>query len=135
VVITSNSEKSLPEPFLRRCVYYHIPSPDPVQRREIVWRREAPFSRRTILFPEAMALFDRVREQLGRAPGTAELLAWLDVLEDRVRFVEAEKGAPLASIHQDSRILDNSFVVIAKTKEDLECANAEISSVLAVAAS
>ena len=28
VVITSNSEKSLPDPFLRRCIYYHIPFPE-----------------------------------------------------------------------------------------------------------
>ena len=26
--MTSNSEKNLPAPFLRRCVYYHISKPD-----------------------------------------------------------------------------------------------------------
>jgi MoxR-like ATPase len=28
VIITSNSEKGLPDAFLRRCVYYHLPFPD-----------------------------------------------------------------------------------------------------------
>ena len=28
IVLTSNSEKNLPDPFLRRVVYYHIPFPD-----------------------------------------------------------------------------------------------------------
>jgi MoxR-like ATPase len=37
VVITSNSEKHLPEAFLRRCVYHHIAFPDDkLQRRELV---------------------------------------------------------------------------------------------------
>ena len=36
VIMTSNSEKNLPEPFLRRCVFYHIPFPDKEQLLEIV---------------------------------------------------------------------------------------------------
>jgi len=37
--MTSNSEKSLPEPFLRRCIFYHIPFPDPDQLMEIALRK------------------------------------------------------------------------------------------------
>src|SRR5262249_37805626 len=59
VVITSNSEKSLPEPFLRRCVFHHIKSPDDARRREILSRRQHPFTRRGPVFEEAMRLFDR----------------------------------------------------------------------------
>jgi MoxR-like ATPase len=29
LVLTSNSEKNLPDAFLRRCIYYHIPFPRP----------------------------------------------------------------------------------------------------------
>ena len=36
MVITSNSEKNLPAPFLRRCVYYHIPKPDKARFAEIL---------------------------------------------------------------------------------------------------
>ena len=36
VIITSNVERQLPEAFLRRCVFYHIPFPKTVTLREIV---------------------------------------------------------------------------------------------------
>src|ERR1700730_1708267 len=57
LVITSNSEKSLPEPFLRRCVFHHIRSPDDQRRREIIERRQHPFVQRKELFDGAMQFF------------------------------------------------------------------------------
>ncbi len=39
VVFTSNSEKQLPDAFLRRCVYYHIEEPDKDRLLEIVSAR------------------------------------------------------------------------------------------------
>ena len=42
LILTSNSEKNLPEAFLRRCVFYHIPFPTPERLRFIVSRRLAP---------------------------------------------------------------------------------------------
>lgn len=125
VVITSNSEKSLPEPFLRRCVYHHIPAPDAKRRREIVERRRAPFAQRGGLFDEAMTLFGRVHGSLGRAPGTAELLAWLDVLETLVRRAEAAGGA-VAALETEPAILRASLRALAKTQEDLESAEVEL---------
>jgi MoxR-like ATPase len=35
VIMTSNSEKNLPDAFLRRCVFYHIPFPDQEQLGKI----------------------------------------------------------------------------------------------------
>ncbi len=35
VVLTSNSEKNLPDAFVRRCVFYHIPFPDKAAMLEI----------------------------------------------------------------------------------------------------
>ena len=34
VIMTSNSEKNLPEPFLRRCIYFHIEFPSHAQLRD-----------------------------------------------------------------------------------------------------
>jgi MoxR-like ATPase len=39
VIITSNSDKVLPPPFLRRCIYYEIPFPDPADLAQILSRR------------------------------------------------------------------------------------------------
>ncbi|MFM8485778.1 MAG: AAA family ATPase, partial [Bacteroidota bacterium] len=35
VIMTSNSEKNLPDAFLRRCVFYHIPFPNQEQLGKI----------------------------------------------------------------------------------------------------
>jgi MoxR-like ATPase len=39
VIITSNSEKNLPDPFLRRCIYFDIPYPTPDDLRAILVAR------------------------------------------------------------------------------------------------
>lgn len=39
IVLTSNSEKKLPDAFLRRCVYFHIPDPEGQHLRDIVFSR------------------------------------------------------------------------------------------------
>ena len=36
LVLTSNSEKALPDPFLRRCIFYHIPPPEGETLQRIV---------------------------------------------------------------------------------------------------
>ena len=124
VVITSNSEKTLPEPFLRRCVYHHIPAPDEKRRREIIAKRQHPFTTREPLFGQAMAFFEQVREQLSRAPGTAELLAWLDVLDGMITRAEADPGALKVTSLQGR--LRPSLGVLAKTEEDLHKITGEL---------
>jgi MoxR-like ATPase len=127
VVITSNSEKSLPEPFLRRCVYHHIPTPDRARREEIVRRRNAAFARseRGPQFSEAMDLFEDLRTRLSRSPGAAELLAWLDALDRLIPLPQS--GAP-SSIRTYPERLKTSLSVLAKTREDLEMAKSAVAS-------
>jgi MoxR-like ATPase len=119
VIITSNSEKSLPEPFLRRCIFHHIEAPDAGRRRDIIARRQHPFARRQELFTEAMDLFESLREALGRSPGTAELLAWLDVLDAEVQ----RAVSPVTTL---KGLVRPSLGILAKTREDLERAQAEL---------
>lgn len=84
VVITSNSEKHLPDAFLRRCIYYDIPFPDRERLEEIVARRIAAFSAgRCNLLDSALELFSVLRSDrvgLQKRPGTAELINWLSIL-------------------------------------------------------
>src|SRR5262249_18563233 len=44
IVLTSNSEKNLPDTFLRRCVYYNIPFPDRDRLVKIVMSRIGGFA-------------------------------------------------------------------------------------------
>ncbi|WP_367154614.1 AAA family ATPase [Methylomonas sp. HYX-M1] len=91
IVITSNSEKGLPEPFLRRCVYYHMQPPNPDQLKSIVDKRldNSTHPQAVTLSPEArhhsIAFFqflkDAERVSLEKPPSTAELLNWLLILD------------------------------------------------------
>jgi MoxR-like ATPase len=42
VIITSNQERDLPPPFLRRCAFYHIPDPDFTRMAKIIRARVFP---------------------------------------------------------------------------------------------
>ena len=81
VFITSNSERRLPEPFLRRCVYHHIPF-----ERNLVWKavqkRKVEYNDLDENFLElAVKRFMELREQtLRKRPATGELLVWLRIL-------------------------------------------------------
>jgi MoxR-like ATPase len=81
VVITSNSEKSLPDPFLRRCIYYHIPFPDSDKRLgDILLSRVTQFSAtRGPLAADAVTFFQRLRARTAPKAKTspAELIDWL----------------------------------------------------------
>jgi len=80
VVITSNSEKNLPDPFLRRCIYYHIPFPSPDRLSDILLSRVAQFTRtRGRLVDDAVAFFTRLRDRgiVKRKISPAELIDWL----------------------------------------------------------
>ena len=80
VVLTSNSERDLPDAFLRRCVYYNIPFPSPKRLEQIVAQQLQDFPADSLLCREAIALFQRLREPrsgLRKKPATAELLLWL----------------------------------------------------------
>lgn len=81
VIITSNSEKDLPEAFLRRCIYYNIPFPKPDRLKEIV-SNHLDLASDSKFLQDAIALFERLRKSgLRKKPATAELLSWLLALQ------------------------------------------------------
>ena len=84
IIITSNSERRLPEPFLRRCIFHHIEFTQELVRRAVKARRHD--------FPDLSdevqkVAIDRFLELRGtrarKKPATAELLVWLTVLNAR----------------------------------------------------
>ncbi|MEM6625116.1 MAG: MoxR family ATPase [Pseudomonadota bacterium] len=88
VILTSNSEKGLPDPFLRRCVYYDIPFPEGDQMAKIVAARVKGVDAGDPMLADALDLFYSLRHdkgltKLAKEPSTAELLNWLHLLLHR----------------------------------------------------
>ncbi|MFN3201902.1 MAG: AAA family ATPase [Bradymonadia bacterium] len=85
VVITSNGEHQLPNAFLRRCVYCHVPFPDTSDLNAIVsgWLGQPQAEWQGPLRVSAVEMFSalRARETLKKKPSTTELLEWVTVLE------------------------------------------------------
>jgi MoxR-like ATPase len=87
VVVTSNREKRLPEPFLRRCLYVRVSFPQTeTELRDIVrknTRATLPEINEAVL-NAAVVSFLRVRERcLGhtqKPPTTSELIDWVRIL-------------------------------------------------------
>ena len=81
VFITSNSERRLPEPFLRRCIYHHIRFDDDIVSKAVE-KRAAEYSNLSPDFLKmAMKRFLALRDRnLRKRPSTGELLVWLRVL-------------------------------------------------------
>ncbi len=116
VVITSNSEKALPEPFLRRCIYYDIPFPDAAQLKDILYSRMPLLvPKHEKLLADALEFFSELRKDKGleRVPSTAELMQWLTViLQDSKAKAE---GARLRDVRE--RALQ-ALPALGKTSEE-----------------
>jgi MoxR-like ATPase len=80
VVITSNSEKELPDAFLRRCLFHYIEFPDPSMMEKIA-KVHFPNLRHNLLSQiVARFYFIRQRHELKKRPSTSELLDWIQAL-------------------------------------------------------
>jgi MoxR-like ATPase len=93
VVITSNSEKELPDAFLRRCIFHYIEFPDQEMMEKIVKVHYPDLE--TKLVREALKRFYWIREVEGlrKKPSTSELLDWIKAL--------ALGGIPVATISSE----------------------------------
>jgi len=80
VVITSNSEKELPDAFLRRCIFHYIEFPDEGLMEDIV-RVHFP-DIKTRLLREVLQKFYWLRSinEFRKKPSTSELLDWIQAL-------------------------------------------------------
>ncbi len=113
VVLTSNMERTLPDAFLRRCIFFHLPFPTAEELERIVVGRMALAhlpAGQPIDVRRAVTQFQRIRQlPLDKPPATAELLDWLRVL---VAFGFDPDGSDAA------RQLAASYAAVAKTHED-----------------
>ena len=116
VVMTSNSERDLPKPFLRRCVFYNMKFPeDPAMLARIVEQRVGKrFHTPSTVPGQAIMLFGYLREHVGlrQKPGLAELLDFLASV--------AEASAPLASLKDLGHLQATVKATLLKDKHDQE---------------
>jgi len=117
LILTSNSEQNLPDAFLRRCIYYHIPLPDRERLAEIVRNRVPAITtpqENSVLLDSGLDFFEEVRTlDLRKPPSTAELLNWFQTLEgDHVPVTTHVREAPESLL--------KSLKTLAKTKEDTD---------------
>ncbi|MBC7776404.1 MAG: MoxR family ATPase [Phycisphaerae bacterium] len=130
VVLTSNSEKNLPDAFLRRVAYFHIQPPSSTELLQIL-QSKVGFQAATETAPEIpgyneaeldplVAHFKAICESksLQKNPATAELIHWVSLLHYfgfQPAVLEKERLG-----NDDRAILLKSYSVLAKTKDDLK---------------
>lgn len=120
IILTSNSEKNLPDAFLRRCIFYHIQFPDEAQLFDILSAKldSTVFNERAlkdIVIPHFMDVRNTVQR---KKPGTAEFLYWVNLL-DKLGFT-ADKLQHSKMIPPDERqVLMGTYHVLAKNDTDL----------------
>lgn len=122
-IFTSNSEKSLPEPFLRRCAFYDIQPPDDAKLREIIglrFQNELKVSKNKIeksaLTTDAIGVLSKLKVSgtgISRPPGTAEFLAWFSFLINRYGLTLTN------SISDNEELLENTLSTLLKTGDDV----------------
>ena len=130
LVVTSKSEKNLPAPFLRRCVYYDIPFPSDGALQRIVAARITEFSDENgKLATDALSLFRKLWDEstgLSRQPGTAELLDWMLAM---IRL----DAQPDVGLKEQAGLLRKTFGALIKSEGDRETAMSVIEEWLASA--
>ncbi|MBL9138690.1 MAG: MoxR family ATPase [Verrucomicrobiales bacterium] len=118
VLITSNSEKQLPDAFLRRCVYHHIEFPrDRAQLARILGGRLGGLSLNGPVLEPLMDWFLEAREKLSleKRPSTSELLDWMRALGRAGLGSESNlKDAP------SKELVRQTLGCLFKTQRDLE---------------
>ncbi len=116
VIITSNSERQLPDPFLRRCVFTRIEFPDAPRLKLILHERLSELNLSERLTEVAIRRFEELRDLAGleKKPATGELIAWAKVLAathvdadalEAVRLSELPAPSALVKTEQDVRLL------------------------------
>jgi MoxR-like ATPase len=99
VVITSNSEKELPDAFLRRCLFHYIDFPDPGMMEQIA-QVHFPNLRHGLLSQIlAKFYFIRQKHELKKRPSTSELLDWIQaILAGGIAEEDLKKRLPFLGV-------------------------------------
>ena len=116
VFITTNSERQLPNAFLRRCAYIHVEYPTgPALREILVSRIPAMYNEDGSgkFIDEIQNFYEDLRRnsKMDKAPATAELVQFC-------RAIQAQGADPDLTIHSGLEYLNRSISILSKTKRD-----------------
>ena len=117
--MTSNSEKNLPDAFMRRVVYFNIPFPTPQELMYILSRKTVNMTPTDL--DRIVKHFTKIRGlKFKKPPSTAELIYWALLLQ-KTHFPIAKLDHGMDN--KDRVLLMTSYSVLAKNKEDFELLN------------
>ncbi len=121
IVMTSNSEKSLPDAFLRRVVYFHLPFPGEAQLLKILNTKVPGFDpdQLKVIVEHFSELRDDSMLKLQKKPATAELIQWAYLLK-QMNFEVNLLDEPHKMDANTKKQLQMSYSVLVKTREDLK---------------
>ena len=129
VIITSNVERQLPDPFLRRCVFFHIPFPED-KLKPILSGRFASERATPLFIDQALEIFLTLRSMrtITKKPTTSELINWIEAMHEIFDGdeVAAALGGFLGKKGDDAPVADlpwrevPALSCIVKLREDLE---------------
>lgn len=120
VFMTSNSERRLPEPFLRRCVFHYIEFDRSLLERVVACYSDE-FKKLSEEFVQ-LALnrfFELRREHLRKLPATGELLIWLRVMAMSAGISEGKLRAIFDTL-ADSKAVPPYLGTLLKDRQDIE---------------
>lgn len=80
VIITSNAERQLPEPFLRRCVFFHIEPPKLERLIEIATFRFPDSDPKMLKNLASIFVALRKEREHTKPPTTSEMINWIDAI-------------------------------------------------------
>lgn len=142
VIVTSNAERQLPDAFLRRCVFFHIPFPEEAELQTILKERfpghmsqSGPSGpvRASAVIADAVTISKALRDpanRLTKPPGTAEIIGFVRALLEPGRESDWQTCRPLAELAQlvrsDARVPWRKLPALhclIKLKEDLDTLN------------
>jgi MoxR-like ATPase len=137
MILTSNSEKNLPDAFLRRCLFFNVAFPGEEELLRILLTRLGPFLSELERFSDidleqhyrrVIRLFQHIRKRsVVKPPSTSELIDWVKVLHLEGlldRNFEAENIRYMGP--EQKRALQLSLYALVKTREDLEAIESEL---------
>lgn len=123
IILTSNSEKNLPDAFLRRCVYFHLKFPGEEQLLAILTQKlTGELYAGEALRHHVIPHFKSIRKAVSvKKPSTSELLYWVSLLEKQ-EFPPEKLSAQLDDnanlTPKEQTILKMSYTILLKNVDD-----------------
>ena len=129
VVISSNSEKNLPDAFLRRCVFHHIDFPATDEALLKILEKHGAdigFSDTELKAVVSWFLELRNKRNLQKLPATAEFIDWLAYMKHASPVVDLSTfGNRKAWPAEMKQKFAASFAILAKNHDDLQAIKAD----------